>query len=244
MKALVVGASAGVGRALSEALAQRGHELLLVASDATDLEVQAAHLRMSFGARVEHVAANASDPDAFLAAIMQASEPFGDIEGLFLPIGVSSYEDCDAPRPELARMLIDANLVSVMSLVATFLPPMLSANRGVVVGFGSVAAIRGRRVNVAYSAAKRALQSYFESLRHATADSAVCVQLYQLGYVDTQQTFGRRLLFRPVQPARIAEHVVASLGRDIGTRYVPRYWALVAWLVASLPWFVFKHLRF
>ena len=60
LKALVVGASAGVGRALSEALAQRGNALLLVASDARDLERQASHLRSMYSVQVATVAANAA----------------------------------------------------------------------------------------------------------------------------------------------------------------------------------------
>ena len=45
-------------------------------------------------------------------------------------------------------------------------------------------------MNVAYSAAKRALASFFESLRHACADTGVAVQFYVLGYMDTE--LGRR----------------------------------------------------
>ena len=48
------------------------------------------------------------------------------------------------------------------------------------VAWGSVAAVRGRRRNVAYSAAKRALQSFFESLRHACVGSSVTVQFCML----------------------------------------------------------------
>ena len=95
-----------------------------------------------------------------------------------------------------------------------------------------------------YAAAKRGLASYFESLRHITAQSKVHVQFYQLGYVETQQTFGRRLMFQPAQPAEIAAVVVQNLDRDIGMRHLPRYWAPIAWLVSALPWAIFKRLRF
>jgi NAD(P)-dependent dehydrogenase (short-subunit alcohol dehydrogenase family) len=52
------------------------------------------------------------------------------------------------------------------------------------VAWGSVAAVRGRRRNVAYSAAKRALQSFFESLRHACVGSSVTVQFYVHARLD------------------------------------------------------------
>ena len=63
MRALVVGASAGVGRALAEGLAARGYDLLLVASDQRDLDAEAAHLRLTHGVAVTTVAADAAKPE-------------------------------------------------------------------------------------------------------------------------------------------------------------------------------------
>lgn len=244
MKALVVGATAGVGRALSEALAAHGDALLLVARDARDLEAEASHLRLVHGVQVEIVAADAALPEDFLGKIIAAAHSFGDIQGLFFPIGISRNDDNGTLPVGDARSLMDANLVTVMAIVGHFLPALLAANHGNIVGFGSIAAIRGRRANVIYAAAKRGLASYFESLRHIAAASNVRVQFYQLGYVETQQTFGRRLLFQPAKPAEIAAVVVRNLDRDIGMRYLPRYWAPIAWLVSALPWAIFKRLRF
>jgi len=244
VKALLVGGSSGVGRALSEALAGRGDALLLVASDARDLEPQASHLRLVYGVQVEIVAADATRPEEFLGKILSASRSFGVIQGLFFPIGASVNGDSGTLAMDETRQLIDANLLSVMAVVGHFLPEMLAADHGHIVGFGSVAAVRGRRTNVIYAAAKRGLTSYFESLRHIAAQSKVRVQLYQLGYVATQQTYGRKLLFQPAHPADIAAVVVQNLDRDIGMRYLPRYWALIARLVSALPWMIFKRMDF
>src|SRR5271165_2313055 len=243
LKALVVGASAGVGRALSEALAHRGSALLLVASDARDLERQASHLRSMYGVQVQTVAADAAQPEKFLNNITTAAETFGDIQGLFFPIGFSNPNDRGAlPFPELQR-LINVNLLIVMAVVSYFLPRLQKAGYGHIVGFGSVAAVRGRSSNVAYAAAKRGLASYFESLRHITAQSKVRVQFYQLGYVATQQSFGRRLWFSPGSPEDIAAAVIRNLDRDQPTRFLPRYWAIIARFLSAMPWVIFRRLN-
>ena len=52
MIAIVVGASAGLGRALAEELAATGHDLVVVSSDARDLEALASDLRIRHGVRV------------------------------------------------------------------------------------------------------------------------------------------------------------------------------------------------
>lgn len=239
-----MGASGGVGRALGEALAKRGDALLLAASDPRDLEPQASHLRLRFGVRIDVVAADATRPEECLGKITSAAQKFGEIQGLFFPLGASRDDDDGTLPVNEARRLLDANLLTVTAVVGHFLPLFLASNHGCIVGFGSVAAVRGRGANVVYAAAKRGLASYFESLRHVVARSKVRIQFYQLGYVDTQQTFGRRLLFRPADPAEIAAAVVRNLDRNIGTRHLPRYWALIAWLVKALPWEIFKRLHF
>jgi short-subunit dehydrogenase len=244
VRALLVGASAGVGRALSEVLAAGGHDLLLVASDARDLEAQASHLRLTYGVRVEIAAADASCTEEFLAKIVSAAKNLGEIQGLFFPIGVSRSDDIGTLPAREVRRLIDANMLVVMAVVGHFLPALLSANTGCIVGFGSIAAVRGRGTNIVYAAAKRGLASYFESLRHLAARSKVRVQFYQLGYVESQQTYGRRLLFRPAHPAEIAAAVGRNLDRDIGVQYLPCYWALITRLLRAVPWTIFKRLSF
>lgn len=244
MKALVVGASAGVGRALSEVLAARGDALLLVASDARDLEAQAAHLRLVYSVHVETVTADAGRPEECLDCIRFVADTFGHIDGMFFPIGVSRSDDRGTLPLDEARRLFDANLLIVVGVIGHFLPDLLASGHGSIVGFGSVAAIRGRRANIVYAAAKRGLESYFESLRHLTTRTGVRVQFYRLGYVATQQSFGHRLLFPPAAPRSVAEAVVRNLGSDRGLIYFPRYWSIIAQIVSALPWLVFKRLDF
>jgi NAD(P)-dependent dehydrogenase (short-subunit alcohol dehydrogenase family) len=131
-----------------------------------------------------------------------------------------------------------------MIAVGTLLPRMTPHGRRSIVGFGSIAAVRGRRSNVAYSAAKRGLESYFESLRHSVAGSGICVQFYRLGYVRTQQSFGKKLMLPPMEPTAVARHVVDNMEHDIGMRSLPRYWAGVCLILKRMPWRIFRHLNF
>jgi short-subunit dehydrogenase len=244
MRALVVGASAGVGRALSEALASRGDSLLLVASDVNDLEAQAAHLRLVYDIYVQTLAVDASQPTDCLDGIRISAETFGHIDGIFFPIGVSHSDDRGFLSIAEGQQIINANLLIVIGVISQFLPDLLASENGSIVGFGSVAAIRGRRTNIVYAAAKRGLESYFESLRHLTVNTGVKVQFYRLGYVATQQSFGKNLLFSPISPQQVARTVVRNLGKNTGLINFPRYWSIVAKMISVLPWFIFKRLNF
>lgn len=244
MSALVVGASAGVGRALCEALAQRGVALLLVASDARDLDALAAHLRLVYRVEVQTVAADATRVAECVELVEMAAATFGAIDSLYFPIGASCAYDRGLLGVEQASAIMNTNLAVVIGIASRLLSQLLIMRRANIVGFGSIAAIRGRKSNVVYSAAKRGLQSYFESLRHLTAHTGVRVQFYRLGYVATQQSFGQRLLFPVVTPKQVAQEVLRNLDKDMGKVFFPRYWALIALALSCVPWTIYKKLDF
>lgn len=242
MSALVFGASAGLGRALARELAARRENLVLVARDSEDLAAEAAHLKTVYGVAVEWMALDASDPRATEKLTGLSGAPA--IRDLFFPVGMGIEEDEGLLPPATIAALVGANLTSVMATISLFLPGLLAANIGNIVGIGSVAAIRGRSRNMAYAAAKRGLESYFESLRHRTAATGVRVQFYRLGYLDTQMSFGRRLPFPKASAKAIARTVVRNLGRDVGCVSLPAFWRPIGWALRVLPWRVFRRLNF
>lgn len=244
MTAVVIGASAGVGRALSEALAARSQDVVLVSSDAEDLGALAAHLRTVYGVKVVTVATDASEPAACVAQVAQATVGIDDINELYFPIGASRRDDLAQLGAADTLTILNSNLTVVVAIAAHFLPQLRQQAKARIVGFGSIAAVRGRKGNIVYSAAKRGLASYFESLRHLCAGSGVRVQFLQLGYVDSQQSFGQRLLFPVVSPKQVAAYVMDHADDDFGARYFPRFWTLIALAVAWLPWPIYKKLNF
>lgn len=243
MTSIILGASTGLGRELGRVLAARKSSLVLVARDADHLSREAAHLRNLHGIDVTVVAADARSPDA-LVATLGAAVDLDNVETLLCPIGVSRSDDDGTLTVRETEDLFAANLLSVVAVSEAVLPGMQRRRRGTIVGFGSIAAVRGRSANIVYAAAKRGLESYFESLRHRMAGSGVNVQLYRLGYLDTAQAYGKALLFPKANPEHLARRVVTHLDRDFGTMTWPRFWAAVTLAVRLLPWPLFKTLKF
>jgi short-subunit dehydrogenase len=243
MRSLIFGATSGVGRELARCLARRQHDLVLAARGEVDLAAEAAHLRLSFGVEVQWIRLDATDPISVSAQIAKAcGEPIPS--NLLFPVGLAEAgDDCLLPAEKTVD-LIHANLTTVIASVASLLPKLLESSCGNVVGFGSIAAVRGRGANVVYAAAKRGLEGYFESLRHRTASSGVRVQFYRLGYVATQLNYGRTQPFRAAAPAWIAERVADGLGRDLGLVHLPRFWAGVVPVVRAVPWWFYRRIQF
>lgn len=243
-----MGASTGLGRALGRELAARGYELVLVSRDHRDLDAEAAHLRLTHGIRVKPVACDVGHPAALLDALQEAfagdGDGDGDLDAVLCPIGAADADDDGNLPLAAAETLMATNFLAIVGLMAWLLPILSRKADSCVVGFSSIAAARGRGKNVIYAAAKRALESYFESLRHMLADRSVQVQLYRLGYLDTQQSFGKKLLFPKADPARLARRIASHLNRDVGRVTLPRYWRLVVFVVSWLPWWAYRRLRF
>jgi hypothetical protein len=74
--------------------------------------------------------------------------------------------------------------------------------------------------------------------------SRVRVQFYRLGYVDTQLSYGRNMLFPVTIPEAVAKHVVRNLDRDIGRVHFPAFWSGIALMLRALPWVVYRRLKF
>jgi short-subunit dehydrogenase len=193
--------------------------------------------------RVAALARGVSAEPGWAGEVRTAVEREGPVDAMLFPIGASRKDDRGTLGEQATLDLLGTNLAGVMHLVAAMLPGMLERRGGCIVGFGSIAAARGRGQNVVYSAAKSGLRTYFQSLRHIGASAGVRVHFYTVGYMDTQQSFGKRLPLPAASPHSVARRVVAGLDRPSRTAHVPRFWAVVELIVRLAPFFLFKRLK-
>jgi len=243
MNFLIVGASAGLGRCLSEEAACRGHNLLLVSSDSRDLAAMTASLHLQYGVRADYVACQFGDATDEEETVVSAAKKFGPIDVLMYPLGFAQEDDTGFLDDRMALRLVRINFLSQVSLTTALWPALLEREQASIVGFGSVAAVRGRRRNMVYGAAKRALTSYFESLRHLAVGTNIRVHFYQLGYLDTQQAFGRHLLLPKGSPERLARLVLDRLPQAGGPIFYPWFWRPISRALRLVPWFIYARLE-
>jgi short-subunit dehydrogenase len=223
----IVGASAGVGRALADAFAEDGHGLVLAASDPRDLAAQAEDLRLRHSVAVTTVAVDFAVPSRAVALFVDAIRDVQPLDGVLFPIGYAAPADDGMLSVEETQHVLNVNLGAVISLTAVLLPALLSRGRGSIVAFGSIAAARGRRRNATYAAAKRGLKSYVESLLCVTRGTGVEVQLYELGWVATGQTLGRSFFPPAPTPEHVAARVVRHIGEGSRISYLPGFWKIL-----------------
>lgn len=242
MTALVVGASSGLGRALATELAKRKYDLLLVASDARDLEALAADLSLRYGVAAHALALDLGrDADPGLR-ILNALGGMTPLDVLVLAAGHSRGDDDFSLDAARIGQLLAINLHAPIAIAHALLPRLLET-RGIVVLFGSIAAVRGRGRNVVYAASKRGLIAFYESLRQRYRPHELRVHLYQLGFLATNLTLGMRLPTPAAEPGWVAKIVVDRLSHGSASWYLPRKFAFIALIVRALPWSLYRRMR-
>ena len=239
--ACIIGASAGLGLALARALATQGHDLCLVARDARDLDAIAADLRIRYRVQVQTLDIDLGnvDPAELVNNCLALSGP---IDHLLLVAGISQKNDRPGLSDSEVAAILEVNLVAPVRTINAFIPHLLSRPSASITGAGSIASARARRNNIHYAAAKTAMEFYFDGLRHALADSDCRIQFYRLGYLQTQMTFGQRLMLPAASPERVAAKIVANLNRDTVGGYLPGWWRLPAMVLRCLPWTIYRRL--
>ena len=241
MRSLVIGASAGLGRAIAETLAEDGHILFLVASDEDDLRSLSADLALRFNAEVHSEACDLAniDPRALRGRVIDCMK---GIQNVFFVAGLSVSEDTGPINDELATRLMEVNFVAGVRVVNAFLGDLANDPDANIVGMGSVAACRGRRNNSIYGASKRGLEFYFDALRHYLAAKKCQVQFYRLGYLHTRMTMGQSLPFPLMDPQVAARKICSNLGRDMTPVHLPYWWFGITSTLKLLPWWIFRRL--
>lgn len=173
-RALVTGASGGIGGAVARALGPT-HDLLLGGRDAAALTELAGTLPSAAPWPVD-----LTDWDA----VARATETVDRLDALVHAAGVWEAGRVIDTTPETWRRLLDVNVVAVAELSRRLLPALRAA-RGRVVMINSVAGRRVTPATGAYGASKFALRALGEALHAEEAASGVSVTTIYLGRVAT-----------------------------------------------------------
>lgn len=181
---LITGASSGIGRALSVALARRGATLGLGARSKDALDLVAAEC-IAAGGKAVAVETDVADESSCRRFVERAVEVFGGVDVLVNNAGVSMWSRFD----ELEDLSAVERLMRVNYLGSVYCTryalPHLKSSRGLLVAISSLTGKFGVPTRSAYAASKHAVQGFFDSLRIEIADSGVDVLVVSPGFVDT-----------------------------------------------------------
>lgn len=171
-RAVLTGASCGIGAAIARQLAPGCALLILVGRNRAALEGLRGELK---NCPVHIVCGDLTDPRT-LSEIETAARNLGGINLLVNNAGVSDFHAFASQSPEVIATLLATNLLAPMLLTRQLIPVLMAAPAAQVVNIGSVFGMIGFPGFAAYCAAKAGLKGFTQALRRELADSAVEVR--------------------------------------------------------------------
>jgi decaprenylphospho-beta-D-erythro-pentofuranosid-2-ulose 2-reductase len=246
MKAVILGGTRGMGRAVARRLAERGDAVFLLGRDAADLERSAADLmaRHPRGAAAGHALCDLERPEAFAAALAAADAALGAFDTVVVTAAMFAPQAALEADTDLARRLLTVNLAATVAFCEEARKLLLARGGGRLVVFSSVAGDRGRKPVGIYGASKAGLSLYLEALDHKFHAAGLAVLCVKPGFVKTGMTAGLTPPPFAGEPDAVAADVVRAMDRRRPVVYSPRIWALVMFAIRRLPRFVMRRIGF
>ncbi|MDQ3146952.1 MAG: SDR family oxidoreductase [Actinomycetota bacterium] len=231
-KALVTGASSGIGAALATALAEAGATVGLCARRedrlAEVLEDCRAHAPDS-----RSWAVDLSELDGVEAFARRADDELGGIDLLVNNAGIPKRRRVTDLSAAEVDAVMAINYLSPVRLTLALLPRMLERGRGRIVNVSSIAARLSPPGEAAYAASKAAITAWSECLAVELWDTPVDVHVVNPAVIDTElfDLPGNDPLLADVEalpPSAVAEAVLAQLDAGAFESYIPEWFSDMA----------------
>ena len=232
MDYIIIGASTGLGKKLAYQFAKHNKNLILSSRDLEELNLIKYDIEKKFKTKVQTIQADFSKIEVVKKKFDLKKKYFKNVEGVLFPIGQMDDWDQINANPKTINSLILSNFISVSYLATNFLK---EKKRGIVVGFGSVSGALGRKINPYYSASKRGLESFFESLILSNKNKNILIHFYILGYLDTNLSFGKKLFFKKGSTQLLSKKVYQNRFKTSGKYYFPYWWNIIVLIIKLLP---------
>lgn len=244
-RGIIIGASGGIGSALSRRLIRDGYTLALVDRNKATLQSLCAEINQTTGETraliYEH---NVTDYDSVPDLLRRIIADIGGLDLFVYLAGIIYFPDINEFNFNEDRKVMEVNLIGAMAWMSEVAPRFQSAKSGQIVGISSVAGDRGRVANPANSTSKAGLTTYLESLRNRLTRHSVHVMTVKPGFVKTDMLRGVKKVMFAVEPEQAAELILNGLRKRKQTIYVSGIWRWIMLVIQHIPSFIFRKLSF
>ena len=187
-KALVTGATGGIGQSIAEALAKQGADVVLSGTREAVLAEMATHIEATYGVRAVPLVCSLSDAEAIEGLFAAAEAAVGQIDILVNNAGITRDALIIRMKDEEWQSVIDVNLTAAFRLCRAAAKSMTRRRTGRIINISSVVGSAGNPGQTNYCASKAGLVGLSKALAHEVASRGVTVNCVAPGFIATAMT--------------------------------------------------------
>jgi short-subunit dehydrogenase len=245
VKAVVLGGTKGMGRALARLMAERGDRVFLLGRDREDLERSARDLEIrGTGGAVGFAICDLLDPAGFSTALDEADRALQGFDAFVITAALFATQEELEADAELRGRLLAANFTNTIQLCELVRVRLLERGGGTLCVFSSVAGERPRKPVILYGATKAGISYYLDGLDHKFHDRGLRTILVKPGFVKTGMTAGLPAPPFAGEPEQVATATLKAIDRGTPQVFSPAPWRWIMLAIRNLPRFVMRRIGF
>jgi short-subunit dehydrogenase len=236
-RAIIIGATSGIGRALAMVLSREKYIVGICGRRIPLLE----ELKKNLPSPSYIKPLDLRETVQAMQKLEELITEMGGMDLIVISSGVGTINPDLQWSPE--KETIDVNVTGFTAMVNVAIRHFIKTGRGHLVGISSIAALRGSGAAPAYNASKAFESNYLQGLRQKMTKQNLPITItdIQPGFVDTAMAKGDNK-FWVASPETAAEQIYHAIRKKKNHAYITRRWRLIAWLFKSLPDFIYNKL--
>ena len=246
-RAIILGASDGMGAVLAQKLAREGYTLALLARRSDKLTELCNEINANAGETLalaySHDVANYDEVPDLLRTIVA---DLGGLDTFILMAGINHPPGgMDKYNFENDRKMIEVNLIGAMAWLTPVAEMFQNAKAGQIVGISSVAGDRGRVGNPGYNTSKAGLTTYLEALRNRLTRRGVNVLTVKPGFVSTAMVKAAQGATPfMISPEKAADDIFKAMRKRKQVIYTASIWRYIMLIIQHVPSVIFRRMSF
>jgi len=233
-RAIIIGATSGIGEALAFELVKKGYVVGLTGRREQKLN----ELKDELGDAAHIKALDVAQPEQARFKIHELIDEMGSCDLMIINAAVG-YQSLEW---EKEKQTADVNVTGFLAMANLATDYFLKQGHGHLVGISSVLALRGSHHAPAYAASKAFVSHYLDGLRNHLKNmgSSIVVTDIKPGLVDTPMVKDTKGKFWVASCQEAASQIVHAIKNKTEHAYVTKKWRLVAWAMKILPEFIWR----
>lgn len=233
-RAVIIGATSGIGRALAIELHRRGYIVGLTGRRINRLD----ELKAQLGDRIHTCYMDVTKPKESIGQLQDLISEMDGMDIIVLNAGVSNFQGTVTWEKE--RQVIDVNVRGFAALTNFSFEYFKQQGHGHLIGISSIASLFGYGLAAAYNASKAFVNIYLQGYRQRARNSKTNISVTNVlpGFIKSEMTEGKKGMFWVAETDTAAYQLANAIQKKRNYVYLTKRWRLIAWLIKLLPnWF-------